>query len=119
MPDDPNFMRDVHDPAVAAMEAALRDCCVSEERCSHRRGNFPQLTEGDSMGGGQKRPGALVNGVENTRILNHLTALPAFIRLAGFATGMPQSTTHFAFLTVSQVFLLTGHCGFSTSMLYT
>ncbi|KAJ7796443.1 hypothetical protein B0H14DRAFT_3494845 [Mycena olivaceomarginata] len=88
MPDDPNFMRDVHDPAVAAMEAALRDCCVSEEHCSHRRGNFPQLTEGDSMGGGQKRPGALVNGVENTRILNHLTALPAFIRLAGFATGV-------------------------------
>ncbi|KAJ7348101.1 hypothetical protein DFH08DRAFT_960452 [Mycena albidolilacea] len=88
MPDDPNFMCDVHDPAVAAMEAALRDCCVSEERCSHRRGNFPQLTEGDSMGGGQKRPGALVNGVENTRILNHLTALPAFIRLAGFATGV-------------------------------
>ncbi|KAJ7828579.1 hypothetical protein B0H14DRAFT_3466266 [Mycena olivaceomarginata] len=88
MPDDPNFMRDVHDPAVAAMEAALRDCCVLEERCSHRRGNFPQLTEGDSMGGGQKRPGALVNGVENTRILNHLTVLPAFIRLAGFATGV-------------------------------
>ncbi|KAJ7734297.1 hypothetical protein B0H14DRAFT_3517172 [Mycena olivaceomarginata] len=88
MPDDPNFMRDVHDPAVAAMEAALWDCCVSEECCSHRRGNFPQLTEGDSMGGGQKRPGALVNGVENTRILNRLTALPAFIRLAGFATGV-------------------------------
>ncbi|KAJ7819634.1 hypothetical protein B0H14DRAFT_2600560 [Mycena olivaceomarginata] len=78
MPDDPNFMRD----------AALRDCCVSEECCSHRRGNFPQLTEGDSMGGGQKCPGALVNGVENTRILNRLTALPAFIRLAGFATGV-------------------------------
>ncbi|KAJ7664790.1 hypothetical protein B0H14DRAFT_3102604 [Mycena olivaceomarginata] len=58
------------------------------------------------MGGGQKRPGALVNGVENTRILNRLTALPAFIRLAGFATGMPQSTTHFALLTVSQVFSL-------------
>ncbi|KAJ7742400.1 hypothetical protein B0H14DRAFT_3515125 [Mycena olivaceomarginata] len=88
MPDDPNFMGDVHDPAVAAMEAALRDCCVSEERCSHQRRNFPQLTEGDSMGGGQKRPGALVNGVENTRILNRLTALPAFIRLAGFATGV-------------------------------
>ncbi|KAJ7671232.1 hypothetical protein B0H14DRAFT_3538160 [Mycena olivaceomarginata] len=88
MPDDPNFMHNVHDPAVAAMEAALRDCCVSEECCSHRCGNFPQLTEGDSMGGGQKRPGALVNGVENTRILNRLTALPAFIRLAGFATGV-------------------------------
>ncbi|KAJ7742761.1 hypothetical protein B0H14DRAFT_3607659 [Mycena olivaceomarginata] len=88
MPDDPNFMRDVHDPAVAAMEAALQDCCVSEERCSHQRGNFPQLTKGDSMGGGQKRPRALVNGVENTRILNCLTVLPAFIRLAGFATGV-------------------------------
>ncbi|KAJ7747100.1 hypothetical protein B0H14DRAFT_3514146 [Mycena olivaceomarginata] len=88
MLDDPNFMRDVHDPAVAAMEAALQDCCVLEERCSHWRGNFPQLTEGDSMGGGQKCPRALVNGVENTRILNRLTALPAFIRLAGFATGV-------------------------------
>ncbi|KAJ7840975.1 hypothetical protein B0H14DRAFT_3457804 [Mycena olivaceomarginata] len=88
MPDDPNFICNVHDPAVAAMEAALRDCCVSEERCSHRHGNFPQLTEGDSMGGGQKHPGALVNGVENTRILNCLTALPAFICLAGFGTGV-------------------------------
>ncbi|KAJ7669813.1 hypothetical protein B0H14DRAFT_2657717 [Mycena olivaceomarginata] len=87
MPDDPNFMCNVHDPAVAAIEAALRDCCVSEECCSHRCGNFPQLTEGDSMGGGQKQPGALVNGAENTHILNRLTALPAFIRLAGFATG--------------------------------
>ncbi|KAK7022490.1 hypothetical protein R3P38DRAFT_3317680 [Favolaschia claudopus] len=88
MPDDPNFKRDVHDRAVEAMEAARKKASVSEERQSHRRGEFIQLTTGDSMGGGQQEPGALVNGAINAAILASLVSSEPFVRLAGFATGV-------------------------------
>ncbi|KAJ7744929.1 hypothetical protein B0H16DRAFT_1727129 [Mycena metata] len=87
-PDDPNWMRDVHDPAVAAMDAARAQCKVSEARTYHWRGNFPPLTAGDSYGGGQTQPGALVNGVINAAVLCALVSNVVFIRLAGFATGL-------------------------------
>ncbi|KAK7023021.1 hypothetical protein R3P38DRAFT_2531951 [Favolaschia claudopus] len=88
IPDDPNFMRDVHDRAVEAMEAARLQASIAEDRKTHRRGNFIQLTAGDSMGGGQEQPGALVNGVINAAILASLISSSPFIRLAGFATGV-------------------------------
>lgn len=91
MPDDPNFMRDVHDPAVLAMEDARARASVSEERLLHQRGNFTQLTVGNSYGGGQFEPGELVNGVINAAILASLLSNMAFIRLAGFATGASLS----------------------------
>ncbi|KAJ7027568.1 hypothetical protein C8F04DRAFT_1189375 [Mycena alexandri] len=89
-PDDPNWKRDVHDPAVEAMEEARAKCKVSEARTYHRRGNWPPLSAGDSYGGGQTHPGALVNGVINTAVL-----------LAGFATGVfanwaPNLFTYYA-----------------------
>ncbi|KAJ7023089.1 hypothetical protein C8F04DRAFT_1271727 [Mycena alexandri] len=87
-PDDPNWMAEVHDPAVEAMEAARSQCKVSEARTFHRRGNFAPLTAGDSYGGGQMEPGALVNGVINAAVLASLMSNIAFIRLAGFATGL-------------------------------
>ncbi|KAJ7173821.1 hypothetical protein C8R46DRAFT_1032047 [Mycena filopes] len=87
-PDDPNWMRDVHDPAVKAMEDARAQCKVSEERSYHRRGNWPPLSAGDSHGGGQLQPGALVNGVINAAVLCCLLSNIAFIRMAGFATGV-------------------------------
>ncbi|KAJ7018317.1 hypothetical protein C8F04DRAFT_1199101 [Mycena alexandri] len=87
-PDDPNWMADVHDPAVEALEAARARCKVSEWRTYHRRGNWPPLTAGDSYGGGQTQPGALVNGVINAAVLCSLVSNVAFIRLAGFATGL-------------------------------
>ncbi|KAF7336320.1 hypothetical protein MVEN_02180400 [Mycena venus] len=88
MPDDPNFMHNVHDPAVEAMKKAAQDTSISDERQAHRRGLFPQLTFGDSMGGGQVEPGQLVNGVINTAVLLSLLSNSAFIRLTGFATGV-------------------------------
>ncbi|KAF7336319.1 hypothetical protein MVEN_02180300 [Mycena venus] len=88
MPDDPNFMHNVHDPAVEAMKKAAQDTSISDERQAHRRGLFPQLTFGDSMGGGQVEPGQLVNGVINTAVLLSLLSNSAFIRLTGFATGL-------------------------------
>ncbi|KAJ6552424.1 hypothetical protein DFH09DRAFT_1319176 [Mycena vulgaris] len=87
-PDDPTWMAEVHDPAVKAMEEARVQCAVSEARTYHRRGNWPPLTAGDSYGGGQTEPGALVDGVINTAVLCCLLSNIAFIRIAGFATGV-------------------------------
>ncbi|KAJ7027674.1 hypothetical protein C8F04DRAFT_1266784 [Mycena alexandri] len=100
-PDDPNWKRDVHDPAVEAMEEARAKCKVSEARTYHRRGNWPPLSAGDSYGGGQTHPGALVNEVINTAVLCALMSNIAFIRLAGFATGVfanwaPNLFTYYA-----------------------
>ncbi|KAJ6499744.1 hypothetical protein C8R47DRAFT_1317631 [Mycena vitilis] len=86
MPDEPDFMANVHDPAVEAMEDARTRASISEERQSHRRGVFTQLTAGVSFGGGQVQPGALVNGAINAASLASLLSSDPFIRLAGFAT---------------------------------
>ncbi|KAJ7188450.1 hypothetical protein C8R46DRAFT_1205612 [Mycena filopes] len=64
--DNPNFMKEVHDPAVEAMEAARASASISEQRTYHRRGNFGALNAGQSHGGGQVTPGTLLNGVINT-----------------------------------------------------
>ncbi|KAF8202577.1 hypothetical protein K438DRAFT_2102006, partial [Mycena galopus ATCC 62051] len=61
---------------------------LSYDQLHHRRGNFAQISGGDSHGGGQFHPGALVNGVINAAIFAALIAHPAFQRLAGFATGL-------------------------------
>ncbi|KAF7334398.1 hypothetical protein MVEN_02268900 [Mycena venus] len=87
MPDNPNFIRDIHNPAVETMKKAAQDASISDECQAHRHGLFPQLTFGDSMGGGQVKPGQLVNGVINTAVLLSLLSNSMFIRLAGFATG--------------------------------
>ncbi|KAJ7880485.1 hypothetical protein B0H13DRAFT_2235644 [Mycena leptocephala] len=75
MPDDPNFMKDVHDPAVEAMEKACADASLADDRWFHRHGNFPQLTGGNSYGGGQFEPSELVNGAINAAIFTSLIRL--------------------------------------------
>ncbi|KAF7372463.1 hypothetical protein MVEN_00107900 [Mycena venus] len=87
-PDDPDFMATVHDPAVEAMEQARAKASLTPDRFFHRRGNFGQLSGGDSHGGRQVEPGALVNGVINTAIFLSLISNDPFIRLAGFVTGL-------------------------------
>ncbi|KAJ6455996.1 hypothetical protein DFH09DRAFT_925558 [Mycena vulgaris] len=86
--DHPDFMADVHDPAMEAMEEARAKCSISEARTYHRRGNFTSLTTGQSHGGGQLEPGTFVNGIINTAVLCSLLSNSAFIRLAGFATAV-------------------------------
>jgi len=86
-PNDDGFMTNVHDAAVHALEEARASASLSYDRLHHRRGNFAQISGGDSHGSGQFHPGALVNGVINTAIFAALIAHPAFQRLAGFATG--------------------------------
>ncbi|KAJ7211882.1 hypothetical protein B0H12DRAFT_965733, partial [Mycena haematopus] len=87
MPDDDDFMLTVHDPAVAAMEDARAKASLNNEACHHRRGDYAQLSGGDSFGGGQTQPGALQNGVINAAIFQSLILLPAFQQLAGFGSG--------------------------------
>ncbi|KAJ6550301.1 hypothetical protein B0H19DRAFT_1074163 [Mycena capillaripes] len=88
MPDDPDYMAKVHDPALKLMEEACTKMSVVEEREFHRRGCFLQLTGSDSHGGRQVQPGTLINGVINTAIFLSLISSDPFIRLAGFATGL-------------------------------
>ncbi|KAJ7223799.1 hypothetical protein C8J57DRAFT_1440222 [Mycena rebaudengoi] len=87
-PDDPNWKENVHDPAITAIEEAAAKASLSESHWYHRWGIFPSLSKGDSHGGGQERPGAFVNGIINTAILISLCSNLAFIRLAGFVTGV-------------------------------
>ncbi|KAF7340417.1 hypothetical protein MVEN_01961600 [Mycena venus] len=69
MPDNPNFMQDVHDPAVVAMEKARRDASLSKDQLD-------------------VEPGQLVNGAINAAILLSFLSNSAFICLAGFTTGV-------------------------------
>ncbi|KAJ7159889.1 hypothetical protein C8R43DRAFT_881788 [Mycena crocata] len=56
-----------------------------------RRGPFVAVTAGNSFGGGQKRPGNLLNNHINTIICATMLGNWAIKRLAGFANGMFQS----------------------------
>ncbi|KAJ7266178.1 hypothetical protein C8J57DRAFT_1229575 [Mycena rebaudengoi] len=87
-PDDPNWMRDVHNPAVEALELAAACASLSEKRLYHRRGHFGSLTDGQTHGTGRVQPGTFVNGAINTAILATLVGTFAFFRIAGFATGI-------------------------------
>ncbi|KAJ7221156.1 hypothetical protein B0H12DRAFT_1205471 [Mycena haematopus] len=70
------------------MEDARNKASLNDEALHHRRGDFAQLSGGDSFGGGQTEPGALLNGVINAAIFNSLISNPAFQTLAGFGTGL-------------------------------
>ncbi|KZP02401.1 hypothetical protein FIBSPDRAFT_970041 [Athelia psychrophila] len=72
----------------AADIAAARDACKFPSGCrKHRRGDFPVLAVAVSYGGGQKRPGNLVNSRRNARALRILLRTRALRRIAGFASG--------------------------------
>ncbi|KAJ7220941.1 hypothetical protein C8J57DRAFT_1254137 [Mycena rebaudengoi] len=87
-PDDPNWMQDVHNPAVEALELAAAQASLSEQRLYHRRGHFGSLTDGQTHGTGRVQPGTFVNGAINAAILATLIGTFAFFRIAGFATGI-------------------------------
>ncbi|KAJ7867294.1 hypothetical protein B0H13DRAFT_1897597 [Mycena leptocephala] len=73
MPDDPNFMKDVHDLAVEAMDRARADASLADDRWFHRCGNFPKLTGGNSYGGGQFEPSELDSLLTGHRISSIFT----------------------------------------------
>ncbi|KAJ7660343.1 hypothetical protein DFH06DRAFT_989236, partial [Mycena polygramma] len=56
-----------------------------------RRGPFPAVSAGPSYGGGQRRPGNLLNTKINTTICAAMLASWALQRIIGFSDGMFQS----------------------------
>lgn len=83
---DPSW-ENVHLDAANELEAARSRCKFSKAHTNHRRGRFPALATGISHGGGQLRPGNLCHDSANRRVLDSLVQHPAFVRLAGFASG--------------------------------
>ncbi|KAJ7429961.1 hypothetical protein B0H11DRAFT_1765935, partial [Mycena galericulata] len=53
----------------------------------HRRGRFTLLASGVSFGGGQSRPGNLVNSRKRQKLINYLLANKSIGRLAGFQSS--------------------------------
>ncbi|KIM74031.1 hypothetical protein PILCRDRAFT_80479 [Piloderma croceum F 1598] len=86
-PDDASWGKTEGD-AAAAMGDAREKCHFSKGAESHRRGLFPALAIGASFGGGQQVPGNLINGAINSAILCSLLSNVAFVRIAGFASGV-------------------------------
>ncbi|KAJ7620509.1 hypothetical protein DFH06DRAFT_1010589 [Mycena polygramma] len=56
-----------------------------------RRGSFPAVSLGESYGGGQVRPGNLLNTKLNTTICTAMLASWALRRIIGFSNGLFQS----------------------------
>ncbi|KAL1724897.1 hypothetical protein EV714DRAFT_278078 [Schizophyllum commune] len=71
-----------------AIEAARPHLKFAAIQTKHRRGAFPAVAVGHSYGGGQTRPMSVSQEPSNVPILHALLTHIAFIRLAGFATGI-------------------------------
>ncbi|KAJ6511100.1 hypothetical protein C8R45DRAFT_921788 [Mycena sanguinolenta] len=97
MPEEDDFMLSIHDAAVAAMEDARRQASPMPEELDHHQGTFVQVTGGNSFGGGQCRPGAMLNTAINTAIFVSLISHPAFQFFATFATELFASWAPNAF----------------------
>ncbi|KAK7031925.1 hypothetical protein R3P38DRAFT_2774391 [Favolaschia claudopus] len=91
---DPKFMEEVHDPAAAALEQARTQMSAAEGSEHHRRGNYHQLTGGQTHGNGRIEPSTVANGVVNAAIFLALISNLAFICLAGFATDYMSDFYH-------------------------
>ncbi|KAJ7265307.1 hypothetical protein C8J57DRAFT_1511865 [Mycena rebaudengoi] len=87
-PDNPNWMQDVHNPVVEALELAAAQASLSEEWLYHRRGHFGSLTDSQTHGTGHVQPGTFVNGAINTAIFTTLVGTMPFFQIAGFLTGI-------------------------------
>jgi hypothetical protein len=85
-PDDENW-EVVHLSAAQALEDARPKRRFPPKSLNHRRGTYPALHSGVSIGNGQKRPSNLVNDAENEKVVEHLATLSPFKRLAGFSSG--------------------------------
>lgn len=94
-PDDAGWDKVLHD-AAEALETSRLSARFSTKDKLHKRGRFPALPVGISHGGGQRKPGNFVHSQPNKGVLDELVAHPAFIRLAGFASGkIPPLVTRY------------------------
>ncbi|KAJ6524637.1 hypothetical protein DFH09DRAFT_1286332 [Mycena vulgaris] len=89
-PEDPDWDDVVRD-AIKAMNRARRAGFASgafrARDTKHRRGSYAVLSTGVSFGGGQKRPGNLVNSAKRQKIINYLLRNKSLRRLAGFQSS--------------------------------
>ncbi|KAJ6529047.1 hypothetical protein DFH09DRAFT_935060 [Mycena vulgaris] len=89
-PEDPDWDDVVRD-AIKAMNRARRAGLASgafrRKDTNHRRGHYAVLSTGVSFGGGQKRPGNLVNSAKRQKIINYLLRNKSLCRLAGFQSS--------------------------------
>ncbi|KAJ7433757.1 hypothetical protein B0H11DRAFT_1758613, partial [Mycena galericulata] len=81
---------DRYDEAIRAATDAFSDAAVHATG-DGRRGSFAAISAGVSYGGGQKRPGVLLNSHTNTVICATLIAHWAIRRIVGFSNGMVKA----------------------------
>ncbi|EIM90993.1 uncharacterized protein STEHIDRAFT_49802, partial [Stereum hirsutum FP-91666 SS1] len=91
-PDDPNWHRDVLEPATALLEQTRLDGDAmdawTEKQHDARRGDFVSLTAGVSYGGGQQEPGNLKpEKVCQVPLVGRLLRSKPIRRMAGFANS--------------------------------
>ena len=80
---------------VDEVEEARAQCSFGPKDLDHRRGPFPALAAGVSMGGGQPMPGNLAHNRLNRKVLRKLLHHPSLIRISkhtngAFATWFPK-----------------------------
>ncbi|KAJ6527047.1 hypothetical protein B0H19DRAFT_970015 [Mycena capillaripes] len=93
-PEDPEWDEVVRKAAHAmnrARRAGFASGAFRAADAEHRHGRFPVLATGVSFGGGQQRPGNLVNGRKRQKIINNLLKNKSIRRLARFqSSGMAR-----------------------------
>ncbi|KAJ6470721.1 hypothetical protein DFH09DRAFT_954632, partial [Mycena vulgaris] len=82
-----NVVRDAVKAMNRARRAGRKSGAFRRKDTSHRRGNYAVLSTGVSFGGGQKRPGNLVNSPKRQKIINYLLRNKSLRRLAGFQSS--------------------------------
>ncbi|KAJ7447606.1 hypothetical protein B0H11DRAFT_1744925 [Mycena galericulata] len=86
-PEDPEWPNVVNEALKAMARARRRARQHGWSPSPHRRGLYLPLTAGASFGGGQKRPGNLVNPRWRRRLIRSLLRNKAIRRLAGFQSS--------------------------------
>ena len=76
--------------AADALENLRPSLSIPKDERVHRRGAFPAIRCGVSHGGGSTSPGNLRNEKKNADVVDELTGMGCFQRLAGFASCKPS-----------------------------
>ncbi|PPQ73935.1 hypothetical protein CVT26_006556 [Gymnopilus dilepis] len=74
--------------AADALENLRPSLSIPKDERVHRRGAFPAIRCGVSHGGGSTSPGNLRNEKKNADVVDELTGMGCFQRLAGFASSV-------------------------------
>ncbi|KAJ6554111.1 hypothetical protein B0H10DRAFT_2123671 [Mycena sp. CBHHK59/15] len=86
-PDWPSVIAEASRCMAKARERGMSDGTFKAKDRRHRRGKFYTLAAGYSLGGGQQRPGNLVNCKGRRRLLRYLMRRKCFRRITGFQSS--------------------------------